>query len=101
MLNKTLPPKITSHLTTNHNNNSLQKSHNYDTRNKNKPNLPQIKNKIYTNSLIYQANKELLLLPQKITSLPTKSSFIKSVKTLLMDATTKTQTHDTMGLRTQ
>ena len=65
MLNKTLPPKIISHLTMDQNNNSLQKSHNYDTRNKNKPNLPQIKNKIYINSFLYQANKELLLLPQK------------------------------------
>ena len=88
MLNKTLFPKIISHLTTDHNNNSLQKSHNYDTRNKHKPNLPQIKNKIYRNSFLYQANKELLLLLQKITSLPTKSSFITSAKTLLMDATT-------------
>ena len=59
----------------------------YDTRNKNKPNLPKIKNKIYRNSFLYQSNKELMLLPQKIITQPTKSTFIKSVKKLLLDAT--------------
>ena len=88
MLHKTLPPEITSHLSTDQNKNCLEKSHKYDTRNKNKPNLPQIKNKIYRNSFLYQSNKELMLLPQKIIVLPTKSTFIKSVKILLMDATT-------------
>ena len=88
MLHNTLPPKITSLLSTDQNNNSLEKSHKYNTRNKNKPNLPQIKNKNYRNSFLYQSNKEIMLLPQKIITLPTKTSFIKSVKTLLMDATT-------------
>ena len=87
MLHKTLPPQIISQLSTDQNKNSLEKAHNYDTRNKNKPNLPQIKNKIYQNSFLYQSNKEILLLPQKIATLPTKASFIKSVKNLLMDAT--------------
>ena len=87
MLNKSLPPQIDTHLSTDQNKNSLEKSHKYDTRNKNKPNLPKIKNKIYQNSFLYQSNKELLLLPQKIIAQPTKRSFIKSVKKLLMDAT--------------
>ena len=87
MLHKSLPPQINSHLSTDQNKNSLEKSHKYDTRNKNKPNLPQIKNKIYKNSFLYQSNKELLLLPQKITAQPTKRSFIKCVKNLLLDAT--------------
>ena len=48
---------------------------------KNKPNLPKIKNKIYRNSFLYQSNKELLLLPQKIIAQPyTKRTFIKSVQ---------------------
>ena len=88
MLHNTLPPKITSLLSTDQNNNSLEKSYKYNTRNKNKPNLPQIKNKNYRNSFLYQSNKEIMLLPQKIITLPTKTSFIKSVKTLLMDTTT-------------
>ena len=87
MLHKSLPPQINTHLSTDQNKNSLQKSHKYDTRNKNKPNLPKIKNKIYRNSFLYQSNKELLLLPQKIIAQPTKRTFIKSVKKLLLDAT--------------
>ena len=87
MLHKSLPPKINTHLSTDQNKNSLEKSHKYDTRNKNKPNLPKIKNKIYRNSFLYQSNKELLLLPQKIIAQPTKRTFIKSVKKLLLDAT--------------
>ena len=87
MLNKSLPPQIDTHLSTNQNKNSLEKSHKYDTRNKNKPNLPKIKNKIYQNSFLYQSNKELLLLPQKIIAQPTKISFINSVKKILLDTT--------------
>ena len=87
MLHKSLPPQINTHLSTDQNKNSLEKSHKYDTRNKNKPNLPKIKNKIYRNSFLYQSNKELLLLPQKIIAQPTKRTFIKSVKKLLLDVT--------------
>ena len=82
-----MPPKIISYLCTDQNKDSLEKRHNYNTRNKNKPNLPQIKNKNYRNSFLYQSNKELMLLPQKIISLPTRTLFIKSVKNLLMDVT--------------
>ena len=91
MMNKTLPPKIISHLCTDQNKTSLEKRHNYNTRNKNKPNLPQIKNKNYRNSFLYQSNKELMLLPQKIISLPTRTLFIKSVKNLLMDVMTSSR----------
>ena len=87
MLNKSLPPQIDTHLSTDQNKNSLEKSNKYDTRNKNKPNLPKIKNKIYRNSFLYQSNKELLLLPQKIIAQPTNRSFINSVKKILLDAT--------------
>ena len=86
LLQNTLPSKIVSLLSTDQKNNSLEKSHKYNTRNKNKTNLPQIKNKANRNSFLYQTNKEIMLLPQKIISLPTKTSFIKSVKSLLMDA---------------
>ena len=41
MLHKSLPPQINTHLSTDQNKISLEKSHKYDTRNKNKPNLPQ------------------------------------------------------------
>ena len=86
LMNKSLPPKIAALLSTDQRNKSLKKTHMYDTRNKNKLNLPKARNKIYRNSFLYQTNKEIMLLPKKIASLPTKSSFIKSVKSLLMDA---------------
>ena len=89
MLHKSLPPQINTHLSTNQNKISLEKSHKYDTRNKNKPNLPKIKNKIYRNSFLYQSNKELMLLPQKIIAQPTKSTFIKSVKNYFWTQPTK------------
>ena len=88
MMNKTLPLKIISHLSTDQNKASVEKRHKYNTRNKNKPNLPQIKNKKYRNSFLYQSNKELMLLPQKIIALPTRTLCIKSVKILLMGAMT-------------
>ena len=88
MMNKTMPSKIISHLCTDQNKASLDKRHNYNTRNKNKPNLPQIKNKNYRNSFLYQSNKELMLLPQKIIALQNRTLFIKSVKKLLMDVMT-------------
>ena len=50
MLNKTLPPKITSLLTTDQNKKSLKKLHNYSTRNKSKLNLPNPKNNNYRRS---------------------------------------------------
>ena len=43
MLQNTLPPRIISLLSTAQKNKSLEKSHKYNTRNKNKPNLPQIR----------------------------------------------------------
>ena len=87
MLHKTLPPQINYHLSTDHNKQSLEKLHKYSTRNKNKPNLPKIKNKDYRNSFLYQSSKELMLLPQIIMPLTTKTTFIKSIKKLLLDAT--------------
>ena len=65
LLQHTLPSKIALLLSTDQKNNSLEKIHKYDTRNKNKPNLPQIKNKTYRNSFLYQTNKEIMLLSQK------------------------------------
>ena len=89
LLNKTLPPKIISLLTTDQNNKSLTKLHSYSTRNKGKMNLPNPKNNSYRKSFLYQTNKEIMLLPRKIITSPTLSTFVSSVKKLLTDATTK------------
>ena len=89
LLNKTLPPKIISLLTTDQKNKSLTKLHSYSTRNEGKMNLPNPKNNSYSKSFLYQTNKEIMLLPQKIITSPTLSTFVSSVKKLLTDATTK------------
>ena len=60
----------------------------YNTRNKNKLNLPKINNKVYRDSFLYEANKEFSLLPKIITSKSTYHSFTNSVKLRLLDATT-------------
>ena len=88
LLNKTLPPKIIALLTTDQSNKSLTKLHSYSTRNKGKMNLPNPKNNSYRKSFLYQTNKEIMLLPQKIIALPTLPAFVSSVKKLLTDATT-------------
>ena len=78
--NKLLPMKIMNIITTDSSNKSLEKIHKYNTRNKNKLYLPKIKNKLYRNSFLYQANKEIMLLPKIKPSKVSYSTFIKSVK---------------------
>ena len=86
--NKLLPKKIMQIITTDSKNKSLEKLHKYNTRNKNKLYLPKIKNKLYRNSFLYQANKELLLLPKIKTCKISYSTFIKTVKLTLLDTST-------------
>ena len=69
-------------------NKSLEKSHRYPTRNKNKLKLPRIKNKQYRNSFLYQANKQIMLLPKIEYSKVSYHTFIKIAKLTLLDATT-------------
>ena len=69
-------------------NKSLEKTHRYHTRNKNKLNLPKINNKNYRNSFLYQANKQIMLLLKIESSNLSYHTFIKSVKLTLLDATT-------------
>ena len=68
--NNLLPRKIKQLISTDSNDKSLAKKHNYNTRNKNKLNIPKINNKMYRDSFLYQTNKEFLLLPKIIASKP-------------------------------
>ena len=86
--NKLLPKKIMQIIATDSLNKSLEKMHRYNTRNKNKLNLPKIKNKNYRDSFLYQANKQIMLLPKIESSKISYHTFIKSVKLTLLDATT-------------
>ena len=86
--NDLLPKKIKQLISTDSQDKSLEKRHNYNTRNKNKLNLPKINNKLYRDSFLYQSNKEFLLLPKIITSKPSYHPFTKTVKLALLDETT-------------
>ena len=85
--NSLLPKKIEQIISTDSQSKSLEKMYKYNTRNKNKLNRPKIKNKMYSDSFLYQANKDLLLLLKIITSKSTYHSFTKTVKLTLLDAT--------------
>ena len=86
--NKQLPEKIMKIISTDSLNKSLEKTHKYNTRNRNKLYLPKIKNKQYRNSFLYQANKEIMLLPKIKCSKVSYTTFIKTVKLTLLDETT-------------
>ena len=86
--NNLLPKKIIQIMATDSTNKSLEKSHRYHTRNKNKLNLPRIKNKQYRNSFLYQANKQIMLLLKIESSKDSYHSFIKTAKLTLLDAMT-------------
>ena len=86
--NKLLPRKIIQIIATDSSNKSLEKTHRYHTRNKNKLNLPKIKNKNYRDSFLYQANKQIMLLLKIESSKLSYHTFIKTVKLTLLDATT-------------
>ena len=84
---KQLPEKIMKIITTDSMNKSLEKTHRYNTRNKNNLYLPKIKNKQYRNSFLYQANKEIMLLPKIKYEKVSYTTFIKSMKLTLLDET--------------
>ena len=85
---KQLPEKIMKIITTDSMNKSLEKTHKYNTRNKNNLYLPKIKNKQYRNSFLYQAIKEIMLLPKIKYEKVSYTTFIKSMKLTLLDETT-------------
>ena len=86
--NKLLPTKIIQIITTDSSNKRLEKTHRYHTRNKNKLNLPRIKNKHYRNSFLYQANKQIMLFLKIESSKVSYHTFIKTVKLTFLDAMT-------------
>ena len=85
---KQLPEKIMKIITTDSMNKSLKKTHKYNTRNKNNLYLPKIKNNQYRNSFLYQANKEIMLLPKIKYEKVSYTTFIKSMKLTFLDETT-------------
>ena len=80
LVNNQLPNKISQQLQCDANNKSLAKTHSYNTRGKNIPNLPKSKRMSYINSYLYQSIRQFMLLPLNLRNKPTVTSFINDYK---------------------
>ena len=80
LVNKLLPNKISQQLLSDLNKRSLTKTHSYNTRGKNIPNLPKVNKTSYINSYLYQCTKQFMLLPLKLRNIPSLSSCLTNYK---------------------
>ena len=83
LANKLLPGQITKALTTNSMNKSLLKTHDYNTRNKNLPNMPKCSHKMYHNSYLTSALRDYQALPAITRELPNLVTFMRACKKLI------------------
>ena len=89
LMHNQLPTKLASDMTVDHRNQSIQKKHRYQTRNKLIPNLPKVLNSKYRSSYLFQSIRHYSALLDNIRQLPTLRSFTKRCKeTLLADCST-------------
>ena len=75
-----LPIKIREIIHYDQNNKSLQKSHNYNTRQKSKPNIPRPKTKKYTKSFLYNGIRALNEMTSESTACASITTFVKKCK---------------------
>ena len=75
-----LPIKIREIIHYDQNNKSLQKSHNYNTRQKSKPNIPRPKTKKYTKSFLCNGIRALNELTSELTACASITTFVKKYK---------------------
>ena len=80
LINKQLPNKISQQLQCDSNHRSLTKTHPYNTRRKNVPNLPKVTRSSYINSYLYQSIRQFMLLPLNIQKAPSISIFVTNYK---------------------
>ena len=80
-LNSLMPSPITMNAFSDQNGQSLKKTHNYNTRNKLKPNTAPAKTEKYRNSIIYSSFIAFNKLPTDIQKTEHLSIFIKKCKT--------------------
>ena len=80
-LNSLMPSPITMNAFSDQNGQSLTKTHNYNTRNKSKPNTAPAKTEKYRNSIIYSSFIAFNKLPTEIQKTEHLSTFIKKCKT--------------------
>ena len=78
--NHLLPLKLHNLLWTDSKNKSLQKTHQYSTREKHLPNLPKVSTRYYQKGFQYQSIKDYEATPMAIRQSNTLDSFIKRLK---------------------
>ena len=81
-LSKTLPKKIQETMKTDKDNKSLERTHKYDTRNKNKLNIARTNNRDYNKSFLVNSVKDfetLSVVTQKVHPLPLFMSCKKEI----------------------
>ena len=80
ILKGTLPIKTREIIHYDQNNKSLQKSHNYKTRQKSKPNIPRPKTNKYTKSFLCNGIRALNELTSELTACASITTFVKKCK---------------------
>ena len=84
LINNILPKKVHQCANTDHKGFSLQKTHKYNTRNKNIPNVPNAKNSTYLSSVFCKGPMEFCKLPQITKTLNSYTLFCSTVKKKLL-----------------
>ena len=82
--NNQLPEKLQHNMSTDHRRKSTHKIHNYNTRNKGIPNLPQVTNSCYKNSFLSDGLRDYQLTPQSVKECKNMTQCIKLTKNLLL-----------------
>ena len=83
--NNSLPTKLRQNMTTDHRRNSLEKNHNYHTRNRGIPNLPQTTINSYKNSFLFKGLRDYQLCPQEVKNSKNIKECTRHMKTHLIN----------------
>ena len=85
LMNNLLPKLLSKALLQDQHNQSLQKTHRYNTRHKSVPNLPKAINSRYQNSYLFQAVSTYSKLPEHVTKQTHLKGFTSKCKNYLME----------------
>ena len=83
---KMLPNPLVSNLELDHTESKLTKQHNYNTRNRNLPNLPYATNNKYKNSFLFKSMKLYSDLPASIRDASSLHSFVSKIKAKIFES---------------
>ena len=84
LCNGLLPTAITQILMSDQDSRPMNKTHEYETRQKNVPNRPKVKSRLYMDSFLYKSISSYSNLSQRIRDAPSLSTFTRLAKSKLM-----------------